>query len=373
VWIIMSQPSSGAGLPGSPEAQLLALTCACVRDRDDRITLWTEGMERLYGWPQEEALGQVSHTLLRTEFPRPLESIRVDLLRDGEWQGEVTQTRRDGGRLLVASQWVLHRDDTGRPQGTLELNHDLTALLARADRRRDEYLALLAHELRNPLAPILTAVEVIKRLSLSGTELVTSRDIIERQARQLARLLDDLLDVSRVTLGKLPLHKEVVEVRDVVGRAFEVARPLIDARGHTLTVRLPRRPLRLEADPLRLAQALANLLTNAAKFMGVGGQIWLAVQHEGGDVVFCVRDRGIGIPREMLVRVFDLFTQAAHSPDRPPDGLGVGLALVRSLVELHGGSVQALSEGPGKGSEFILRLPALPGDGNGARAVEAPG
>ena len=369
----MSQPSSSGGPLGLPEAQLLDCACACVRDRDDRITLWTGGMERLYGWPQGEALGQVSHALLRTEFPRPLEAIRADLLRDGEWYGEVTQTRRDGGRLIVASQWVLHRDDTGAPQSTLELNHDLTELLARADRRRDEYLALLAHELRNPLAPILTAVEIIKRLSLSGPELVASRDIIERQVRQLARLLEDLLDVSRVTLGKLPLRKEVVEVREVVARAFEVARPLIDARGHALTVSLPRRPLRLEADPVRLAQALANLQTNAAKFMGVGGQIWLTVRQEGGDVVFRVRDQGIGIPPEMLVRVFDLFTQAAHSPDRPPDGLGVGLALVRSLVELHGGSVQAVSEGPGTGSEFILRLPALPGDGNGETATEVLG
>ncbi len=349
----MSQPSSSEGPLG---IRLLDLTNAAVRDSDDRITLWTGGMEELSGWPRAEALGRVSHSLLKTEFPRPLPEIRADLLRDGHWEGKLTHTRKDGGRVVVASRWVLQLDEQGRPAAVFEVNCDITE----AEQRRDEFLALLAHELRNPLAPILTSVELLKRLGLNQAGLAEPRGILERQVRQLTALLDDLLDVSRLTLGKMPIRKEVVAVGDVVSRAFELVRPLIDARGHAFTLSLPARPLRIEADPVRLAQALANLLTNAAKFMAVGGRMSLTVKQEEGDVVFRVRDRGIGIPADQLARVFELFAQAGHGPDRPHDGLGVGLALVKSLVDLHGGSVEAFSEGPGKGSEFVVRVPALP-------------
>ncbi len=238
------------------------------------------------------------------------------------------------------------------------------------DRRKDEFLAMLAHELRNPLAPVRHAVEVL-RLSSSGRDLAWARDVIDRQVTHLARLVDDLLDVSRITRGKIQLQPEPLQVGTVVASAVETSRPLIDAHQHRLTVSVPREPLQVHADPARLAQVLTNLLNNAAKYTPDGGQIWLGAAAENGDVVFRIRDSGAGIPREMLSRVFDLFIQVDRSLERTQGGLGVGLTLVRRLVEMHGGSVQAFSEGPGRGSEFVVRLP-LQGDQPAPAAPEAP-
>jgi two-component system CheB/CheR fusion protein len=187
--------------------------------------------------------------------------------------------------------------------------------------------------------------------------------------------VDDLLDVSRITRGKITLHRQVLEAGQIVTSAVETSRPLIEAHHHTLTVSVPPTPLRLEVDPARMAQVLTNLLNNAAKYTPDGGRIWLSVEHEDTEVVFRVRDTGAGIPREMLGKVFDLFTQVDHSLDRAQGGLGVGLTLVRSLVEMHGGSVHAFSDGPGRGSEFVVRLPLSSGedcaDGGGTTSQEA--
>jgi signal transduction histidine kinase/CheY-like chemotaxis protein len=248
--------------------------------------------------------------------------------------------------------------------------------LRQADRRKDEFLAVLAHELRNPLAPVRNAVEVMRLRDVDDPGLRWARDIIDRQVQQMTRLVDDLLDVSRITRGKVKLQKEPVDLAVVVARAVESSRPLIDARHHELTVTLPPEPVPLEADAIRLAQVVANLLNNAAKYTGEGGRIGLAVERHGAEAVVRVRDSGVGIPAGMLTQVFDLFTQVESSVVRSQGGLGIGLTLVRSLVELHGGSVTAHSEGPGTGSEFVVRLPALPelrsGDcgpgGNGRRA-----
>jgi signal transduction histidine kinase len=227
-----------------------------------------------------------------------------------------------------------------------------------SNRGKDEFLAMLAHELRNPLAPILNALHIM-RLS-GGTEGAHGQalEMVERQTRHMTRLIDDLLDVSRITRGKIQLRPEPVELAWVVGRAVDSSRPLIEARKHHLDVTLGPEPVRLLADATRLEQVLANLLNNAAKYTEPGGHIALSAGREDGQVVIRVRDTGIGISPALLPRVFDLFMQAHVTPDRALGGLGIGLTLVRRLVELHGGSVEVHSEGPGHGSEFVVRLPA---------------
>jgi two-component system CheB/CheR fusion protein len=193
----------------------------------------------------------------------------------------------------------------------------------------------------------------------TGPLLETARQMMERQVHQLVRLVDDLLDVSRITRGKIQLRKEPVELETVVSHALETCRSLLDARRQELTVSLPPEPLWLEADRARLTQVLANLLNNAAKFTEEGGHVWLTAERRDNEVVLRVRDTGMGMTQEMLTSAFDLFAQADHSLERSQGGLGIGLTLVRNLVQMHGGSVQAFSDGPGKGSEFVIRLPAL--------------
>ena len=228
-----------------------------------------------------------------------------------------------------------------------------------ADRCKGVFLAMLGHELRNPLAPILNALHLMRLPNIDRAEIDQARDIAEWQARHLARLVDDLLDVSRINSGKIELRKGRVDLREAVSRAVETARPLIESRRHSLSVTVPDDPLPLEADAARLEQVLSNLLNNSAKYTEPGGQISLTVERDAGEFVIKVRDNGIGIDPELLPRVFDLFTQADQSLDRSQGGLGIGLTLVRRLVEMHGGSVSASSAGIGKGSEFVVRLPGL--------------
>ena len=229
--------------------------------------------------------------------------------------------------------------------------------LQAADKRKDEFLATLAHELRNPLAPVRNAIQILQLRGPETKELQWARDVIDRQMQQMSRLIDDLMDVSRITRGRLDLRKERVELARVLQGAVETSRPLIDGSGHELTVALPAEPIYLNADITRLAQVFSNLLNNAAKYSERGGQIVLAAERQGSDVAVSVRDTGIGISREMLPRIFDMFTQVDRSLERTRGGLGIGLTLVKRLVEMHGGSVEARSDGPGKGSEFLVRLP----------------
>jgi signal transduction histidine kinase len=231
--------------------------------------------------------------------------------------------------------------------------------LSEADRRKDEFLAMLGHELRNPLASIVNAVQVMQILDPEAPDLRRARDLIDRQAKHLSRLVEDLLDVSRISRGKILLKKEPVELAGVIEHALESSRPLMEARRHELSVELPSREVRLLADPVRLAQVTANLLNNAAKYTDPGGQVRLTAEQHGEEVVVRVTDNGVGIAAEMLPKVFDLFAQAHQTLDRSGGGLGLGLTLVKRLVELHGGSVAAFSAGPGKGSEFVVRLPCL--------------
>ncbi|MEX2303200.1 MAG: ATP-binding protein, partial [Bryobacterales bacterium] len=231
--------------------------------------------------------------------------------------------------------------------------------LKEADRRKDEFLATLAHELRNPLAPIRYAVQMLRLNGRDEPELCLSRDVIERQVAHMTRLIDDLLDISRITRDKLELRKERVELAEVVSEAVESSRPLIEQCGHQLTVTLPPEPIYLYADLVRLSQVLTNLLTNAAKYTDGGGHIWLTAERQGGEVVVRVKDTGVGIPAEKLPGLFEMFFQVDGALERSQGGLGIGLSLVRRLVELHGGSVKAHCAGRGKGCEFTVLVPAL--------------
>jgi signal transduction histidine kinase len=227
--------------------------------------------------------------------------------------------------------------------------------LREADHRKDEFLAMLAHELRNPLAPLSNALHLVRMVGGAQAETVrAAHDLMERQLQSLVRLVDDLLDVSRITRGKINLQRERVDLAAVVARAVEGSRPVIEARHHALDVTVPDEPLPVEADPVRLAQVLLNLLNNAAKYTPENGHVWLTVERHSGGAVVRVRDTGVGIPADMLPKVFDLFTQADRTLERTEGGLGIGLTLVRRLTEMHGGTVEARSEGPRKGSEFVV-------------------
>jgi len=233
--------------------------------------------------------------------------------------------------------------------------------LARADHRKDEFLAMLGHELRNPLSPIVTAVGLARRRPEDGHLVSRSLEVIERQTRHMTRLVEDLLDVSRITRGTISLRRQTVSLTTVIEQALEQARPLIEERGHQLKLKLPSTPMLLNADPDRLEQIFANLLSNAAKYTEIGGRISIDVRREDPNVVISVSDDGIGLALELRDRIFDLFVRSSDSGVSSPGGLGVGLTVVRRLTEMHGGSVEARSEGPRRGSEFVVRLPVLPG------------
>lgn len=271
---------------------------------------------------------------------------------------------RDGRWLHVQDRAVVLRDAAGEPLRivgcTIDASDQKVAeeALRQADRRKDEFLATLAHELRNPLAPVRNAVRVLMAArDWPDPNMVWARELIDRQVSVMARLLDDLLDVSRITGDRMELRKELVDLVTVVATAVETSRPLIDAAGHDLVVDLPADTVVLDADPVRLAQVFANLLNNAAKYTDHGGHIRLAAERVGDEVVIAVSDDGIGIPADMMPRLFDIFTQAGPALERAQGGLGIGLALVRGLVVLHGGTVEARSDGPGLGSTFVVRLP----------------
>ena len=242
-------------------------------------------------------------------------------------------------------------------QGEVAERARIETALKAADRHKDEFLAVLAHELRNPLAPIRNAVEIMRRSTLPDPQLSWSRDVIERQVKHLTRLVDDLLDVSRITRGNINLSREPVAVATIVARAIETIQPLIAEQRHELQLEISEDSLEVEGDLTRLTQVLGNLLNNAAKYTDPGGRIVLSAARHGNDVEIRVRDTGIGIPPELLPRLFQLFTQVDAAAHRAQGGLGIGLALVRQLVQMHGGSVTAYSDGPDQGSEFLIRLP----------------
>jgi len=236
---------------------------------------------------------------------------------------------------------------------------DLLAARDEADARKDEFLAMLAHELRNPLAPIRSAARVLRLMNTTDPALDEVRGVIDRQVRHMAQMVDDLLDVSRINRGEIELRRQAVDLHEVAGHAIGAVAPLMAAKGHTLTAAEAQGPLLLDADPVRLEQILTNLLNNAAKYTDEGGRVRFSAVAEGPTAVVRVKDSGVGIGPKVLPRIFDLFTQADRPLDRTQGGLGIGLTVVKRLVELHGGSVQAASEGPGLGTEVTLRFPLL--------------
>ena len=248
-------------------------------------------------------------------------------------------------------------EELGRRAATALLNAEMLQGLKDADRRKDDFLAVLAHELRNPLAPVRNALEILRATQTPSPQLQWTYDLIDRQVRQMARLVDDLLDVSRIASGKLELRKERIELGAAVRLAVEASRPLIERSGHDLSVQLPEEPLWLEADLARLSQIISNLLNNAAKYTAPGGRIWLNARRTDGHLVIEVGDNGAGIPADKIGSIFEMYSQVGAGNDRTQGGLGIGLALVKRLTELHEGTVEARSDGAGRGSTFLVKLP----------------
>jgi signal transduction histidine kinase len=304
------------------------------------IVLWPL-IPALLKIPSPSALEQANARLHSEIAERARHEQQAILLSDN-----LEKIVRERTQALLAANARLEREILERRQ--------IEAALRDGDRRKDEFLATLAHELRNPLAPIRNAVELLK---LQPGRVEQARELIGRQLRHLTLLVDDLLDVARITHGQVTLKKIPVGLADIVGQAVETARPTIDARGHYLDVFLPASPLPLEADPVRLAQAVANLLDNAAKYTEPGGQIALCAERMGDQAVITVADSGVGIAPERLPGVFDLFARGDRPANLAQAGLGLGLTLARRLVEMHHGSVEAFSEGAGRGSRFVVRLP----------------
>jgi PAS domain S-box-containing protein len=295
--------------------------------------------------------------------------------RAAAFEGEYRVRHKDGRYVWVWDHARVIYDGEGRPSRvvgcviSVDEQKRLQQALEQADRQKDRFLATLAHELRNPLAPIRNAIAVLKALGPATPELDWGRNVVDRQVQHMARLLDDLLDVSRITQDKLHLRKERLELRRVLETALETTLPFVEESGHEIDLRLPVEPIPVDADPVRLSQVFANLLNNAAKYTDRGGRISLRVERRGETVAVSVKDTGIGISPEALPTVFEMFSQATQALERARGGLGIGLSLVRGVVELHGGRVQARSDGPGKGSEFVVELPVA---ATAAPALEAP-
>lgn len=296
-------------------------------------------------------------------------AVVLPLLARGRTLGALTLAQGRSARRFGPAEVALAEDLAGRAAVALD-NARLFREVQEADRHKNEFLAMLAHELRNPLAPIRNAVQILQSDAANGRQSRWAKEVIGRQVQQMVRMVDDLLDVSRITRGKIALQNEPVDMATVVAAAVETSRPLIDSKRHHLTVTLPPEPVRSHGDPTRLAQVIANLLNNAAKYTEEGGRIWLTVEREQGEILVRVRDTGVGVPQEMLGHIFDLFAQVDRSLDRSQGGLGIGLTLARRLIELHGGRVEVRSAGPGTGSEFIVHLAELAASNSSVAAAD---
>ena len=343
-----------------------------VIEADRTVRFWNLAAERVFGWTAAEVIGR-EIPIVPDEKCEECESSRNAVSR-GETVGPVTtyRKRKDGSMVdvelsaaplynaesLVDSMVLLLNDVTEQRRAERSLRES-QAMLREADRRKDAFLATLAHELRNPLAPIRNGLQVMRLAGNDACAVERSRDMIERQLAQMVRLIEDLLDVSRITRGTIELRKHRMHLQDAILSAVETTRPVIDSLGHELTVTLPEEPIALEADLTRLAQVFANVLHNAAKYTDKGGRIALRAQRRGSHAVVSVSDTGIGIDPETLPKIFGLFMQGDASQNGARGGLGVGLSLVKQLVDGHGGSIEARSDGAGRGSEFVITLPVL--------------
>jgi PAS domain S-box-containing protein len=393
-------------------------------DIEGRVVTWNAGAERIKGYRAEDILGRHFSVFYPPQvadrgWPEH-ELARATV--DGRFEDEGWRVRQDGSRFWADVVITALRDAQGKLQGFAKVTRDLTerrgaedalraaqadlerrvqertaelaavnrdlqieagkrdrlqaeltrhiVALHERDRSRNEFLATLAHELRNPLAPIRSAAEVLKQTLDGQPAASAAQGIVARQVAHMSRLVDDLVDVSRITRDSLDLRRERIRLDDVVAAAVETARPMLAAQSLDLVTSLPPEPVVLDADPARLSQALANLLNNAAKFTPAGGRVWLTVERRGRQVRLAVRDDGIGIAPEELGRIFQMFEQGQRAPGKVKEGLGIGLTLVKRLVELHGGTVEARSAGLGRGSEFVIEL-ASAEDAGGADAEAA--
>lgn len=335
-----------------------------VCDANGRNVYASDSFLKLTGITQSECSGLGWSDLLHPDDVEGTVAAWEQCVRTGDaWYREHRFLGADKRYHPVLAQGVPTRDDEGRITGWAGLNLDISRIketedaLREADRRKDDFLATLAHELRNPLAPIRHAAKLLGIKGLDPAQAQTAREIISRQVARMALLLDDLLEVSRITRDRLELRIERVSLNTVVKAAVEISRPLIESRKHSFSVRLPENALELQVDPLRMSQALSNLLTNAAKYTDPGGRIEVEIRQTPDELLMSVKDSGIGVPAAALPNIFEMFSQVGSAIDRAEGGLGIGLALVKGLVELHGGTVEAASDGAGKGSNFTIRLP----------------
>jgi PAS domain S-box-containing protein len=336
---------------------------------------WSPEIEALYGLPPggfERGYDGWAKLL----HPDDLDKAAADVqraLETGKYFTEFRVVWPDGSVHWLEARAKVFHDEQGKPLRIVGVNMDVTErkrfeeALKDTDRRKDQFLATLAHKLRNPLAPLRNGLELMKLAGGDEAMVGRTREMMERQLGHMVRLVDDLLDLSRVSRGRIELRRERIELTKIVRQAVETSRPLIEQAGQDFTFTLAPQPIVVDADVTRLAQVFSNLLNNAAKYTPRDGRINLAVERQGSDAIVSVRDSGAGIPPELLPKVFEMFAQVDRSLQRANSGLGIGLSLVKALVEMHGGSVEARSDGPGEGSEFVVRLPVLlaPTDAHG--------
>jgi signal transduction histidine kinase len=342
-----------------PDAHYGSLWPVLERVRDAGEGEWIEDLALVCPLLSDEA-NPASETLGLTGS-----AFLLPLRARGHTLGVLTVVRGESGRRFSPAEQGYAEELAGRAAMAID-NARLYREVQEADRRKNDFLAMLAHELRNPLAPIRSAVYILRKIGSTEPQARWAQDVIERQLNQMVRLVDDLLDVSRITRGKIVLQIGRVDLAAVVDSAVETARPLIEAAGHQLTVNLPAEPVVVQGDLTRLAQVLGNLLNNSAKYTEKGGRISITVRRQGAQAVVQVCDSGIGIPPDMLPHVFEMFAQVDRSVGRSQGGLGIGLTLVKSLVEMHGGTITAASAGPGQGSEFTVSLPLAPATADSA-------
>src|SRR5580693_2842214 len=333
-------------------------------DADGCVASWNLGAERIIGYTAAEIIGRSVECLYPAEAAQGGEPQRdfATVIAHGGMEVNGLRVRKDGTRFWANVVLCSVHDLDGKLRGFAQVTRDLTErkqfkALEESHQRTHEFLAMLSHELRNPLAPLKTSVDIMRMRELSDPVMIRARDVIDRQVQHLTHIIDELLDVSRITSGRIRLTSETLDLQSVVLRAVEAARPLFDSKGHTLEIEAPASHVWVRGDLTRLTQVFVNLLNNAAKYTPDRGRIEVSIRSTDKSAAVHIRDNGIGIAAELLPRMFDLFTQGDRPLDRTDGGLGVGLALVHRIVSLHGGVVKAFSEGIGRGSELVVTLP----------------
>jgi PAS domain S-box-containing protein len=333
-------------------------------DAEGRIASWNLGAARMIGYTPAEIIGRSLECFYPSEAAArgALQQDLAVTIKNGSLETNGWRVRKDGSRFWANVVIYAMHDLEGRLRGFSQVIRDLTERqqfeeLTESRQRTQEFLAMLSHELRNPLAPLKTSVELLRMRNLDDPLAAHTVDVIDRQVKQLTRIVGELLDVSRITSGRITLARETLDLETVIAGAVETARPLLETKGHSLVLKPAPYAISIQGDITRLTQVIVNLLNNAARYTPEGGRIEIEVRPEQDSVAIHIRDNGVGMSAELLPRVFELFTQGQRPLDRTDGGLGVGLALVHRIVSLHGGTVTALSAGPGRGSEFIVTLP----------------